>query len=183
MTTAGDRTISAPGPPANRQDALYASFADTLAGAVERLARGYEANEARRQDLVQEIHVAIWRSLATFDERCSLRTWVYRVAHNVAVSHVLGDQKRALVGLEEIEQVADPIAIEQVVERRHTIERLLRLVRSLRPLDRQLLLLYLEGEDAVAIGEVTGLSPSNVATKIHRIKKVLADHFEGGRHA
>jgi DNA-directed RNA polymerase specialized sigma24 family protein len=45
------------------------------------LVRGYEADPGRRQDLLQDIHIALWRSFAVFDERCSLRTWVYRVAH------------------------------------------------------------------------------------------------------
>jgi RNA polymerase sigma-70 factor (ECF subfamily) len=164
----------------SRQDALYEEFATVLAGAVERLARGYEADEARRQDLVQEIHVALWRSLATFDGRCSLRTWVYRVAHNVAVSHVLRERKGRLVALEEIENLADPVGVDQVVAQRHALDRLLELVRSLTPTDRQLILLYLEGEDAARIAEVTGLSASNVATKVHRIKRVLTNRFRGG---
>ena len=169
----------------SRRDALYAEFATGLAPAIERLARGYEANEARRQDLVQEIHVALWRSFVSFDGRCSLRTWVYRVAHNVAVSHVLRSRRgRAedLVGLEEMERLADPTRVDQLVERRDALERLLEFVRSLAPADRQVILLYLEGEDGQAIAEVTGLSPANVATKIHRIKKVLTRRFQGRSH-
>lgn len=169
----------------SRQNALYGEFSAVLAGAVERLARGYEADEARRQDLVQEIHVALWRSFAGFDGRCSLRTWVYRVAHNVAVSHVLRDRRRRaeqLVGLDEIEALADPVGVDQVVEQRRALDRLLELVRSLTPTDRQVVLLYLEGEDAAGIGEVTGLSAPNVATKVHRIKKVLTSRFRGGAH-
>ena len=169
----------------SRQDVLYNELGTALAGAVERLARGYEINEARRQDLVQEIHVALWRSFASFDGRCSLRTWVYRVAHNVAVSHVLRDRKggvKNLVHLEEIDNLADPVGTDQLAEQRHALDRLLELIRSLAPTDRQVILLYLEGEDAAGIGDVTGLSASNVATKIHRIKKVLTSRFQGGSH-
>jgi RNA polymerase sigma-70 factor (ECF subfamily) len=167
------------------RDARYREFVSALGAAVERLARGYEADEARRQDLVQDIHVAVWRSFAGFDRRCSLRTWVYRVAHNVAVSHVLrarrgGDHR--LASLDELEDVADPRGTDQLLERRDALDRLLALVRSLAPSDRQVILLYLEGEDAAGIGDVTGLSAANVATKIHRIKKVLASRFRGGSH-
>ena len=69
------------------QDERYAQAAETFGGAIERLARAYEAGPEERRDLVQDIHVALWRSFAVFDGRCSLRTWVYRVAHNTAASH------------------------------------------------------------------------------------------------
>jgi RNA polymerase sigma-70 factor (ECF subfamily) len=63
----------------SRQDELYQEAADSYGAALERLASGYEANPDRRRDLVQEIHLALWRSFGSFDARCSLRTWVYRV--------------------------------------------------------------------------------------------------------
>jgi RNA polymerase sigma-70 factor (ECF subfamily) len=57
------------------------------------------------------------------------------------------------------------------------------MIQTLKPADRQIVLLYLEDLDAATIGEVTGLSPGAVATKIHRIKNILARRFEhGGRH-
>ena len=67
------------------QDELYEEAAGTYGTALERLARAYEAKPEARHDLVQEIHFALWRSLAGFDGRCSLRTWAYRVADNVAI--------------------------------------------------------------------------------------------------
>lgn len=68
-------------------------------------------------------------------------------------------------------------------DRRQNLERLSTLIRKLKPLDRQVIISYLEGMDAGSIGEITGLSSGNVAMKIHRIKKVLAQRFsEGGDH-
>ena len=64
------------------RDALYADAAAQFGWALERLARAYESDSDRRADLLQDIHVALWRSLERFDGRCSMRTWVYRVAHN-----------------------------------------------------------------------------------------------------
>jgi RNA polymerase sigma-70 factor, ECF subfamily len=58
------------------------------------MARAYEADPSRRQDLLQEVHVAIWRSLLTCDGRCSLRTWVYRVAHYTATKHTLESEPK-----------------------------------------------------------------------------------------
>jgi RNA polymerase sigma-70 factor (ECF subfamily) len=57
------------------------------------------------------------------------------------------------------------------------------LIQRLNPADRQIITLYLEGLDAASIGEITGISPGYVATKIHRIKRILAEQFrKGGNH-
>jgi len=87
------------------QSRLYDEAAAAFGPALARLAVAYERNPHRRQDLLQDIHFAVWRSLAVFNGRCALRTWVYRVAHNVATSHALRDRRygRGLVGLEALD--------------------------------------------------------------------------------
>ena len=72
---------------------------------LDRLAAGYEADPAKRHDLRQEIHLQLWRSLAVFDGRCSLKTWVLRVAYNTAVSFVTREKRLSVrfVSLEEVE--------------------------------------------------------------------------------
>jgi RNA polymerase sigma-70 factor (ECF subfamily) len=169
--------------PASSQDDLYRQAADTYGAALERLARAYEADGETRRDLLQDIHVALWRSFKGFKGLCSMRTWVYRVAHNVATTHV-GRQSRVrshpLVALEEIELLPDASEGELAAHRRQSLERLLALIQQLEHLDRQVMLAYLEGMDAGAIGEITGLSSRNVATKVHRIKGLLARRFEAG---
>jgi len=155
-------------------DAMYGQAAAAYGAALERLARGYEPDGDRRRDLLQEIHLALWRSFARFDGRCSLRTWVYRIAHNTATSQVLRRKGKAptFVGLDVLETHAD-VDAHALVDERHTMEQLLRLIRRLQPIDRQIILLYLEGLDGASIGEVTGISAGNVATRVHRIKSLL----------
>jgi RNA polymerase sigma-70 factor, ECF subfamily len=167
------------------QDERYAAAAAEFGGAVERLARAYEAEAEARRDLVRDIHVALWRSLAAFDGRCSLRTWVYRVAHNTAASHVQkrrrwrSEQGATLEALEAIPDLDNP---EAAAGERQALDRLMAIIQALGPPDRQVALLYLEDLDAAAIGEITGLSPGAVATKIHRLKALLARRFaKGGR--
>jgi len=162
------------------QDQLYEEAATSYGPALERLARAYEADVESRRDLLQEIHISVWRSFELFDQRCSMRTWIYRVAHNVASSHVLRDRRsklQTLVGVEELDNVPwtkdDP-------DRRQALDRLLGLIQQLKPLDRNVILSYLEGLDAAEISEITGLKPGNIATKIHRIKGILARRFQGG---
>jgi len=165
------------------QDGLYQEAAETYGPALERLARAYEADPEARRDLLQDIHVALWRSFAGFNGLCSLRTWVYRVAHNVAATHVARQRRakmRNMIRLEELESLPDPAAGESQTDRQQVLERLWELIQRLQPLERQVMLSYLEGLDAAAIAEVTGISAVNVATKIHRIKRILAQQFQEG---
>ena len=167
------------------QDRLYQEATDAYGAALGRLARAYEADPEARRDLLQEIHLSLWQSFAGYDGRCSVRTWVYRVAHNTAASHVMR-QRRArshvLIGLDELERLPEGTDAERMADRRLTWERLAALIHRLHALDRQVILSYLEGLDAASIAEITGLSPGHVATRIHRIKHVLARQFEqGGR--
>jgi RNA polymerase sigma-70 factor (ECF subfamily) len=167
------------------QDDLYRDAADNYGSALERLARGYEVDPEKRRDLIQEIHFQLWRSFQRYDARCSLRTWVYRVAHHVAASHVLRERRifSNLVSLEELEMLPDKAEGQFAANQRMSLERLSALIQQLKPLDRQVIVSYLEDMDAVSIGEITGLSPGNVAMRIHRIKNVLARRFHGGNHA
>src|SRR5580658_10466500 len=83
-------------------DELYSRSVAEFAPAMERLASAYEADTSLRQDLLQEIHAALWRSFHTFDNRCALKTWIYRVAHNTAASHVRAAIRHDWVSLDEV---------------------------------------------------------------------------------
>jgi RNA polymerase sigma-70 factor (ECF subfamily) len=168
--------------PRRRQNELYGEAAATFGAALERFARAYEADAEKRRDLLQEIHLAIWRSLEAFEGRCSLRTWVYRVAHNTATSHVIDQHRRntPFLSLEDMETVADSETPGSGAEERIASERLLQLIHRLQPIDRQLMLLYLEGLDANEIGDIVGISPGNVRVQIHRIKTILIRRFHKG---
>jgi len=167
---------------ASTQEDLYQDAVNTFGAALERLARAYEADPDLRRDLLQEIHIELWRSFGNFNGRCSTRTWVYRVAHNVGASHILRRRRtrtESLVGLEELDNLP-AASSHEISDRSHALDRLLELIQRLNPLDRHVILSYLEGLDAAAIGEITGLSAGNVATKIHRIKNLLARRFQQG---
>jgi RNA polymerase sigma-70 factor, ECF subfamily len=158
---------------------------ETYGSALDRLVHAYELDVDKRRDLLQEIHLALWRSLEQFEGRCSLRTWVYRVAHNTAASYVIR-QRRAnsrLLSLEDMNEMANFAGHTPHAEERMAMERLLELVHQLKPPDRELMLLYLEDLDATAIGEIMGISPGNVRVQIHRIKAILARRFHGRGHA
>jgi RNA polymerase sigma-70 factor (ECF subfamily) len=168
-------------PSSAQADELYSRCAAEFGSAMERLAAAYEADSGLRQDLLQEIHAALWRSLHRFDNRCSLRTWVYRVAHNTAASYVRSAIRHDWVSLEEAQGLScSHDSCSHDPDRELVLERLMALIHQLRPLDRQVILLYLEDQDAASIAEITGLSAVNVATKIHRMKNILTRRFHQG---
>jgi RNA polymerase sigma-70 factor (ECF subfamily) len=176
-------------PPAPSQDDLYARAIVEFGPALARLAAACERDRDLQQDLLQDIHVAVWRSFATFRNQCSLRTWVYRVAHNTAASFARRHRRLRREHLVSLEELDGPIESwpgartdDGSVERRYDeaaiVDRLRELIRQLKPIDRDVILLYLEGMDAASIGDVLGLSADNVAQKVHRTKKVLRNAFK-----
>ena len=173
-----------------RQNDLYHEAAERFGAALERLVTAYEADPEKRRDLSQDIHLQLWRSFQHYDARCSLRTWIYRVAHHVAASYVIRERRifSTLVTLEQLEALPDQTQSSSAADRQLNLQRLSALIQRLKPVDRQVIVCYLEEMDASSIGEITGLSPANVAMRIHRIKNVLARQFhevnrEGGNNA
>ena len=166
------------------QEERYIEAIKLYGDALMRLARGYESQPDRRQDLLQDIHVELWRSFAGFDGRCSLRTWVYRVAHIVATKHIVANRRVRLHEMLSLDEIPEPEDQRSVLVADHcdALQRLFELIGRLKPIDRQVILLYLEDFSAEAIGEVIGLSARNIATKIHRIKKLLTTMFHEVRH-
>jgi RNA polymerase sigma-70 factor (ECF subfamily) len=91
--------------------------------------------------------------------------------------------KRPLVSLDDVDDLPVTGDSEEALDRQQSLERLREFIQQLKPIERQVILLYLEGTDAPGIAEITGISAGNVATKIHRIKKILAGRFgRGDRH-
>ena len=166
--------------PSPDQDARYLEAAAAHGAALQRLAGAFEANAERRRDLLQDMHVALWRSFVAYDARCSVRTGVYRVAHNVAASHVGKERRthRGAVTLDEIEHLPSAQNISLEVEETEALARLHAIIRALGQPDRQIITLYLEGLDAASIAEVTGLSAGAVATRVSRLKTQLARLFQ-----
>jgi RNA polymerase sigma-70 factor (ECF subfamily) len=101
------------------------------------------------------------------------------VAHNTAVSYVNRERRKnaGFVSLEEIERTAPGEDQEPDIDQQRALERLRKFIRQLKPLDRQIVISYLEELDTATIAEITGLSPANIGMKIHRIKNILSNRF------
>lgn len=147
--------------------------------ALSRMAWGYTDNAADHADLLQEILVALWQSLPRFRGDASLWTFVFRVAHNRALSFV-GRQRRQR-WLPLTETVLDPkpgpdATVERVTER----ERLLSAVRQLPPPLRQAIMLSLEGASPGDIAAVQGISEGNASVRLTRARKALQELLNPG---
>lgn len=160
------------------QHRLYREAGKEFAPAIARLARTMEHDPEGARDLEQDIHCELFRSLARFEGRSSLKTWVYRVAHNVAAEYRLRASRGPKpVALEDIAELAVPVDAEALSGEALALAQARALVRQLPTLDAQVFLLWLEGESAADIADVTGLGAAAVATRIHRLKSLIADHF------
>ncbi|MCX7514682.1 RNA polymerase sigma factor [Frateuria hangzhouensis] len=142
-------------------------------GIVFKIARAYARGSADRDDLAQEIAVQLWRSFGHYDAaRAKFSTWMYRVALNVAISHA----RRANRGepLEPLDAAHLELPGEaDVAQPDERLAALHAFIGQLDPLNRALILLYLEDRSYAEIAQVLGISETNVATKIGRIKQRL----------
>ena len=152
------------------------------APAIARVCRHYEAAPDLRRDLEQEVLLALWRAQQTFRGDCSERTWVYRVAHNVAVTHVMRAARPnagASRSGDQLGPATDAARPDVAVEQRDRLSRLEAKIRGFDLTGQQLVLLALEGCSTKEIAEVTGLRPTNVTTRLSRLRKALVDGEEG----
>ncbi|MFT3826647.1 MAG: RNA polymerase sigma factor [Chitinophagaceae bacterium] len=142
-----------------------------------KISNSYCHNEQDREDLVQEIIFQLWKSGHSFQSERRFTTWMYRVALNVAISFYR-KKSRTTPTLSLTEHVME---IEDHANGNDSIEENLRLlqqfIHELPELDRALMLLYLEEKSYSEIAEILGISETNVATKISRIKGRLKQRF------
>ena len=141
---------------------------------LRKVAGMYTATETDRLDLIQDISLQLWRAFPSYDSDRRFSTWMYRIALNVAISNLRGpgNPARRTVSLENLPfEVTDPSEIGSEEDDRVLLLR--RFIGELDPLDRALLLLYLEEMRHRDIAEVIGISESNVSTKLMRLKRRL----------
>jgi len=146
-----------------------------------KVCNSYCRDRDSREDLAQEITIQLWRSFGKFDGRCRFSTWMYRIALNVAISfyrsestrtrHLISDEQRLLETADETEGQPEDIRL------------LYRFIEGLDPLNKALILLYLDEHSYREIADVLGITETNVATKINRLKSRMKQEFGGVKQA
>lgn len=144
---------------------------------IYKICYSYCSNQDNRKDLQQEILLQLWSSFPKFDGRVKVSTWMYRIALNTAISFYRNDckhsNKRASID-ESIISISD---LEVDTEKDENIKLLFLFIEQLNELDKALILLYLDDNKYNEIADILGISETNVATKISRIKKKLKEQF------
>jgi RNA polymerase sigma-70 factor (ECF subfamily) len=156
------------------------AFADWLAphlASLRRISRAF-AEPADQHDLMQELMLAVWSARPRFQDRSATATFVYRVAHNTALTWKRGETRRrrrreaieAEMALRAEHQAAEPEA--------GLLERLYTAIRTLPPVDRSLILMSLDGLAYAEIARLHGLSETNVGARLTRIRQRIANLVE-----
>jgi RNA polymerase sigma factor (sigma-70 family) len=140
-----------------------------------KVCNAYCKDRDSREDLAQEITLQLWRSFGKFDGRCQFSTWMYRIALNVAISfyrnegartrHVISDEQRLLEWVVETERLPEGVRL------------LYAFIEELDPLRKALILLHLDGNTYPEIADIVGITQTNVATKISRLKSKMKQEF------
>lgn len=136
----------------------------------------YCQNTESRKDLQQEILIQLWKSFEIYDGRVKISTWIYRVALNTAISFYRREskvKKKVTTLNNEIIHLPDNYENSQ----QENISMLYRFIDEMNELDRALILLYLDDYKYQEIADILGITETNVATKISRIKKKLKEKF------
>lgn len=139
-------------------------------GIVFKVASTYSWDADDRADLVQDIIAQLWRAWPRFDSSRTFSTWMYRVALNVAISYVRKAVRHREIAVPLDESLHDTPATPDTYAMH---DRLQAFIERQAPLDRALLLLYLEDKSQKEIAEILGITPTNVSTKINRLKQKI----------
>jgi RNA polymerase sigma-70 factor (ECF subfamily) len=149
--------------------AVFVRLIESYERALRRLCAAYATSQPDREDLFQDICLAVWRALPAFRGEATHRTWLYRIAHNVALTR-LGRTRRRV----SRETVLDSEiqAAEQTPWRGLALAQA---IGAMSPADRTITLLWLEGLTAAEIEDVTGIKAATVAVRMSRLRKQLSE--------
>ncbi len=158
------------------QETRFAEYLEGYKKLIVKVARIYCHDPEERKDLIQDIIVQLWKSFQSYDNTYAISTWTYRIALNVSISFLRKSttRKKTHTGYHQQAEwlnVTDTVADQK-------LEQLYRFIDLLKPIDKGIIILYLEGCKAREIADVMGMSITNVSTKKQRITEELKSYFK-----
>ena len=140
-------------------------------GLIFKITTIYTENGQDQKDLYQEIVYQLWKSYDSFRNESKISTWMYRIALNTAIGQLKKSKKHS--NKTGIDQVVLQQTENYDTEFENRLKMVYEQIHQLNILDKGLILLLLEGKKYEEISEITGLSETNVGTRISRIKQKL----------
>ena len=148
---------------------------------MHHVANGFAAGDDRN-DLMQELLLAVWKSIPSFRSGARPSTYIYRVSHNAAMTWKRTRRNyQSRIECFQAQTRTESVSPHDARES-ELLARLYAEIRKLTPLDRSLALLMLDGMSHREMGEIHGLSESNVGVRIHRLKLKLTNSMKGATH-
>jgi RNA polymerase sigma-70 factor, ECF subfamily len=155
----------------SERDRIFGDWLAAHQGTLFKVVRAYAFEHADRQDLFQEVAIQVWRSVDAYRGESSVKTWMYRIALNAAISWTR-KQDRHHRGKQPLE-IVEGLLTASAAEADPRVEWLHRQITQLKDVDRWVALLMLAGFAYKEIAAIAGISEGNVAVKINRIKAAL----------
>ena len=147
---------------------------------IAKVARAYCSDEEERKDLIQDIITQLWQSYSKYDNTYALSTWTYRIALNVSISYLRKKSTRQKKQSEYQQQHEHFPPDDSSADEK--LNRLYQFIEHLKPLDKAIIVLQLEGLGNNDISEVMGMTVSNISTRKNRIKEELKHYFKTYSH-
>ena len=154
-------------------DPIDSSFIELInrhIGIAVKISRVYGQNAEESEDLLQEMMYQLWRSYGSFDHRSKFSTWMYRVCLNTALTYKRKSHQKKV---ESISLEHTNIPDQPPENREEAISLLYQAIATLTPVNKAIIMLFLEELNYEEIAHITGLSKSNVSVRLVRIKKEL----------
>ena len=150
-------------------------------GILFKIVRIYACNDVDRKELMSDMVFELWRSYPRFRGEAKISTWLYRVALNTALKKKRKRDNNKLVFVEDL-LTLEKGSLSETVDRKNEIDLLYACIEKLTPVNKAVVLLYLENKSHKEIAEITGFSQTNVSTRLNRIKEELKTCFEKNEH-
>ena len=155
----------------------FISVIEAHKGILYKITNAYCKDIEDRKDLMQEIYFQLWKSFENYVDDYKYSTWIYRISLNVAISFYRKESSRTKIASPFNDEIFNFSDTSNTHEKESDFKKLQQFIAELKKLDKALMLLYLEGKSYKEIGEIIGITETNVATKISRIKIKLKKEF------
>jgi RNA polymerase sigma-70 factor (ECF subfamily) len=156
----------------NRQKDQFLDILEKNIGIIIKVARAYSKTLHDKEDLINDITLELWKSFGRFKGDSKISTWIYRIALNTSMNYKRKREKERLFFLDDLKQIENLNWLIEEPDSSHS-EILYLCIDELNQLNKAIILLYLDGNSHDEISDITGISKTNVGTRISRIKEQI----------